>query len=126
MGDRANVRFIDNADSKDIYLYTHYDGSELPFIVKATLARKLRWDDPSYLCRIIFCALVRDDVDGELGYGISTYRCDYNYPDTIVNAFERTVQINDKTWTFDGYINTPDEEIKKVYFGEDNCEIPSF
>ena len=52
MGDRANVVIDDNGSQ--VYLYTHWRGTELPEIVRKALTKNQRWDDPQYLSRIVF------------------------------------------------------------------------
>ena len=70
MGDRGTV-YVHDGDDDGVYLYSHNYGSDLPDIVRAALEREQRWDDDAYLARIIFCQMVKGDVDGETGYGIS-------------------------------------------------------
>lgn len=73
MGDRSNVVIVDGTSK--VFLYTHWAGSELPEIVRKALASDVgrrRWNDGTYLARIIFCEMVKDDVGGEHGYGISS------------------------------------------------------
>lgn len=56
---------------KMVWLYSHSDGARLFDALKTALSRgQSRWDDPEYLARIIVCDMVRDDLDGLLGYGI--------------------------------------------------------
>lgn len=75
MGDRSNI-IIKSGNSK-VYLYTHWGGSELKNVLKKALERgKNRWDDGQYLARIIFCEMIKDDVMGETGFGISSERGD--------------------------------------------------
>ena len=77
MGDRANVCCKIAGDKSGVYLYTHLRGSELPVIVKNALIRgKNRWGDDSYLNRIIFSDMIKHDIDGETGFGISVDECD--------------------------------------------------
>jgi hypothetical protein len=74
MGDRGNVQII-NPDDDSVYLYTHWQGSELGKIVKKSLATeraRARWHDASYLARIIFQDMVGDDQT-EYGFGIDTH-----------------------------------------------------
>lgn len=71
MGDRANVYVKDFNEGSGTYLYSHWGGTELPQIVQTVLAKRARWDDNPYLARMIFCEMVKDEVDGETGYGIS-------------------------------------------------------
>lgn len=72
MGDRGNIVVSSQRDGT-IHFYTHWSGSVLPQIVADGLRRgRARWTDEQYLNRILFCEMVRDDIDGETGYGIST------------------------------------------------------
>ena len=67
MGTRAQVHIVDTG----IYLYQHYDGYELPTIVRNALIRGLsRLNDVEYLTRIIFSEMIEDDINGTTGYGI--------------------------------------------------------
>jgi hypothetical protein len=70
MGDRANV-LVKDGKSK-VYLYTHWAGTELPATLQTALKRQWRWDDGYYLCRIIFCQMVKGHEDDETGFGISS------------------------------------------------------
>lgn len=72
MGDRGNIALKFSEGGK-IYLYTHWHGSSLREILKSALIRgKDRWDDEQYLARIIFSEMIKNDVLGTTGYGIST------------------------------------------------------
>ena len=71
MSTRAQVYMKDS----DVYLYQHYDGNNLMDTVVAAVnsdVGKGRHRDPEYLARIIFCAMVKEDIDGETGFGIGT------------------------------------------------------
>ena len=71
MGDRGNIIVVDGKSK--VYLYTHWNGSELPGIIQAALKRsRERWDDGQYLARILFCEMIRGDINGLTGYGISS------------------------------------------------------
>lgn len=71
MGDRANIAVSDGKGR--VYLYTHWNGTELPETLQRALARRQRWDDAFYLTRIIFCEMVKGQETEETGFGISTY-----------------------------------------------------
>lgn len=58
-------------------------GGSLPTVVRDALALWQRWNDGSYLARIVFCQMIRHNevnagwasawgIDGHLGYGISS------------------------------------------------------
>jgi len=69
MGDRAQVKFI--TESKEIYFYSHWNGSNLEEVVVAALERgNDRHHDPEYLARIIFCEMIKDEVLETTGFGI--------------------------------------------------------
>jgi hypothetical protein len=70
MGNRANVH-VHSFSQPGVYLYTHSSGHSLPDVVREALSREERWDDAMYLARIIFSAMIRNDIDGSTGYGIS-------------------------------------------------------
>jgi len=76
MGDRGNV-YVHAGDFPGVYLYSHWGGSGLAETTRRALARgRDRWDDDQYLARIIFCEMVKNDLEGTTGYGISAYQGD--------------------------------------------------
>ena len=86
MGDRANVRVVQEADGRSVFLYTHWGGTELAAIVQTALKRRQRWDDCAYLTRIIFSEMLIDaagdaakthaTLKDETGFGITVYPID--------------------------------------------------
>lgn len=93
MGDRGNIAIqYEGNKAKRVYFYTHWKGSDMSKIVAAALERgKGRWGDDSYLARVIFCELVKDDVEGETGYGISLDAGDNEHPFLVVDLESQTV-----------------------------------
>lgn len=79
MGDRASVKL--NFGSRDdqalppIYLYSHWGGSDMPATLALALRRgESRWDDDSYLARIIASAVFVDaGITDTTGAGLSPY-----------------------------------------------------
>jgi len=117
MGTRAQCFIKDSSNvGQGVYLYQHWDGDGLlDTVVNAVQspAGRVRQDDPEYLARIIFCAMVKEDVEGETGYGIGTHpRSDIQY---LV-----TVDCKNKTITEERIFNTHDETLRVVNFLEDN------
>jgi hypothetical protein len=56
-----------------VYLYSHNTANELVNVVDEVLSRKVRWDDPDYLARMLFCKMIpKDKWNDELGFGIGT------------------------------------------------------
>lgn len=69
MGERNNIVVTDGKDT--VRFYAHWHSPEmLVKVVHSALSRKKRWDDYPYLSRIIFCDLIKGDVEGETGFGI--------------------------------------------------------
>lgn len=115
MGDRRHciLRFNpapENDDPRDIYLYTHWGGANLPRDVAAALdsvpARR-RWHDDTYLARIIIDQLTRDARDTELGYGLAPFPIESEYDhDVIVNVSRGTVDYDESgPISFPAFIN---------------------
>ena len=119
MGCRGTIEIWEHAASPDespVVLYTHWGAKEMEDDLRAVLSRKQRWNDPSYLSRMIFSRMIRNDIDGELNYGILTDNVgdaekeivvDCNRQEVIVKGYDE----ND-TYTFDEFID-PDELLKQ-------------
>ena len=104
MGDRGNIVIFEEGGGT-LYFYSHWRGTELPQILQAALKRgKDRWDDESYLARIIFCEMTKYDVDGLLGYGISTDRRDWNHPNLEVHMKEQKIVCGNQSCSFQEFI----------------------
>jgi len=90
MGDRGNIEVKDGKGS--VFLYSHWDGSELPKILANALDRAPdRVDDGPYITRVIFCEMVKDDVEGTTGYGITWGSWDRNHDDIVFDVEAGTV-----------------------------------
>ena len=100
MGDRANIKLIDNKDTEGkeigvMWLYTHWGGHSLFEDLKSALIRgKSRWDDDSYLARIIFSEMIQGEVLDTTGYGLSTQMGDGG-EDFCVDLTAGTVVVGD-------------------------------
>jgi len=89
MGDRGNIIVKDG--KSEVFLYSHWTGSDLPEVLKSALKRgKGRWDDGQYLARIIFCEMVKGNEMDETGFGISSIIGDGG-TDITVNVDDQTV-----------------------------------
>lgn len=56
-----------------VYLYTHSHSHKLINDVYTALAARVRWDDPDYLSKIVFCHMIPMECwHDEVGYGIGT------------------------------------------------------
>lgn len=100
MGDRGNIVIMDWKDpSKGVYLYSHWGGSRLPYVLAEALgsdAGKARATDAAYLTRIIFDTLTKGEQGEETGYGISTDLCDNSHPILVVDTVNGRVGVADE------------------------------
>lgn len=104
MGDRANIKFVE-VEGGEIFFYTHWSGYRLPEILAEALKRgQGRWNDESYLARIIFSEMIKDEVLETTGAGISTYRTDYEYDDLIVDVANQRIEGRVGSWPFAEYV----------------------
>ena len=95
MGDRANIviQRKRNDTTERVYLYTHWHGTEAPEMLRQALARKARWDDESYLTRIIFDRMTEGQHGEETGFGIWPAIGDNEYPLLIVDVDTQRVYL---------------------------------
>ena len=95
MGDRANVVVPDPYNKgQATYLYTHWQGHELPDTLGAALDRgRGRWTDYAYLTRIIFNQMTAGQEMQETGFGISTCIGDNSYPLLVVDTEAQVVRV---------------------------------
>ena len=116
MGARANIRVKQSTTKPSyVYLYSHWKGESLTIDLKQALARKQRWDDESYLARIIFCQMVKGYEAEETGFGISTEITDNNFPVITVDPSKATVTIEGhKPIPFQDYIAMPDDDLQRL------------
>lgn len=93
MGDRGNIvaRQAKGTNRNDVWFYTHWSGSEREETVREALSLNERWDDPSYLARIIFDKLTGGDAS-TTGFGISTTLQDNEHPICVVDIPEQVVR----------------------------------
>lgn len=92
MGMRAQVLIEDTG----VYLYTHWGSETLPDVVKKTIAKGWRLNDPEYFTRILFEAMLENESarGSETGFGIGTAEHgDLEYPAIKVNCERGIVRI---------------------------------
>lgn len=99
MGDRSNI-VVEQADGQRIFLYGHWMGADAINVVAQVLSRKERWSDESYLARMLFSKMVEGNLDGDTGYGISTYQVDNDgYPLIVLKPASQTIFLEkDNRW----------------------------
>lgn len=122
MGDRGNIAVI-QSEGDQVWLYSHWGGTELPERLQTGLkAGKGRWNDESYLTKIIFRDAVRD-WSGDTGYGISCRMQDNEHTILVVDIPGKQVflisenELSDRRipkdykptlgdWSFEDFSNT--------------------
>lgn len=120
MGDRANVAIKQTTKDEDgnptyVYLYTHWAGSRLPFVVQAALTRgQGRWGDDAYLTRIIFSEMIQGALLEDTGYGISTSIQDNSHEIIFIDDENQTISIGEKEWKYTDYISESLEDLKAI------------
>lgn len=112
MGDRANIHVRERCgkETSNVFLYTHWSGSELPETLQRALNRGLsRWHDGPYLARIIFDEMIGHESGSLTGFGISSIVGDGDNRVLIVDVNAQTVSVDTgRTYSFEAYIDIPD------------------
>lgn len=119
MGDRGNIKI------GDIYLYTHFGGSEILSDLHTALSHRWRWNNEPYLTRIIFEEMRGKTPDPETGLGISTIVCD-NEHDILEVDCENQWVINEtsgRAISFGGFISNT-VEANKQFLEWDKTDEP--
>jgi hypothetical protein len=135
MGDRANVAIVQHGvtgEAGAIFLYTHWEGTNLPFLVQAALARgKERWDQEAYLARIIFAEMIQDDLFDDAGFGIALSPPDNQHAIIVVDCAWRTVGFTfgkldacHRLWGFDQYIRISEADLQRAFANPPSVEDP--
>ena len=124
MGCRGTIEIWNNGaapknEEKPVVLYTHWGANNMIFDLIKVLKRKLRWKDPSYLSRMIFCEMVKGNEIDEYGYGIMTENvCDAE-KEIVVDCNRQEVIIKgtdvytNMTYTFNQLIKERNFEDKR-------------
>lgn len=122
MGDRANVVIPQEVgEDSNVYLYTHWAGTELPATVQTALARRERWDDQQYLTRIIFEEMIKPALGHPTGYGITAWLGDGATRLVYVDTAKQQVRLQrcdhkgvprgePQVYSFDEYVALPEPQ----------------
>lgn len=117
MGDRANIA-IQYQDGKRVYFYGHWSGEDYAHALQRALAKRWRWDDESYLARIIWDEFERQQGE-ETSYGIAPYAPDNEHPILVVDVAKQEIRTEGDgrgflevrvglSWTFEQYLALAD------------------
>jgi hypothetical protein len=124
MGDRGSIKMIEHSNDEEraIYFYTHWTGYKLPEIIQSALRRGHdRWEQSSYLNRIIFSEMIKNCVLDTTGYGISLDLIETEYELIEVFVDKQQVKIADVTYNFKDLANAncDMEAVYDTYNGRD-------
>lgn len=141
MGDRGNIAVLDRRriDGKDIvgytFLYTHWGGSGIAVDLQTALRKRWRWDDDSYLARIIFDVMTDGRHGEETSFGISPFIGDNEHIVLVVDTEKQQVTAHQeemvsepaleqiepgaevRSWTFEEFCAIPDGKIETLMDG---------
>ena len=135
MGDRGNIIIREgrkNGGGKhlDVYLYSHWGGSELALVARDALKRgRDRWTDAPYLARIVFCEMLMGNADERtlanmletIGFGISPVMGDNEHLLVVLDVAGQTVLfVKEKGGTiwqksFAAYCELSNDEIEEAF-----------
>ncbi len=93
--DKPESRVVD--EKNVIYIYSHWGGGEgygessLAQSLKAALSRRERWEDESYLARIIISEVLKDEIGDATGFGLAPYEVDPQFETIVVDLASKTV-----------------------------------
>jgi hypothetical protein len=130
MGERNSAIIHTRRDHPPIYVYCHWLGADVSVAVQDALSRGAsRWDDPSYLSRIIIEELI-DNASyggsaGGCGIGTGTTPDDHDGYYNMVHVWipEKHVVIGDHHFSFENYIHVPTDELRSVTFVAKEYEL---
>jgi hypothetical protein len=96
MGDRHVIGFTEKANAPIIYLYSHWGGEDqYKIAANAIEAARPRFSHHDYATRIAISAIVGNDWNQELGYGIAVN--EFSMPDRsdvlVINWGESQVDV---------------------------------
>ena len=113
MGDRSNIVIAENGHTTVIF-YGHWLGEGYVEIVQEAIKRAKdpringnvdRTRDTSYFSAIVARVLLKPDINGALGYGISNSILDNEYPLLVVDCGKGLVYfIDEKNYNTDGFV----------------------
>lgn len=105
MGDRGNIVVRQGETNRDdVWFYTHWAGSDLQEVVQKALAKNKRWNDSSYLARIIFDTLTEGQQGEETGFGIAASIGDNSHDIVVVDCPNQSVFVIAESALNDGRI----------------------
>jgi len=114
MGNRGNIVVRDEGGS--IWFYTHWRGSDILDMAFKALSRKERWEDASYLARIVFDTLTDGEKGGTAGFGISLSKGNNEHEVVVIDTTARKVIVMPEDW--EGRANDREEPLFEASFDD--------
>lgn len=110
MSTNAEIVVLFSSDSKGkVCLYQHWDGDTLGKTLSEALDRgRSRWNDESYLTRIIFSTMLMDSgtLADLTGFGIAPYTTNQYYTWTVDTEKQTVTDPEGKTSSFEDFAKT--------------------
>tara|TARA_B110000259_G_scaffold117593_1_gene133826 strand:+ start:583 stop:906 length:324 start_codon:yes stop_codon:yes gene_type:complete len=104
MGSRTNFELQDAKGS--VWLYSHWGGDDKSAdFAKALKHAEPRWGDTPYAIRMVVSNLIKDHIDGDTGFGITSYLAGEESYDALSANFEtQTVNYEQEVFTFEEFV----------------------
>ena len=93
MGDRATFA-VETHPDKRVYFYAHWTGHNVPKVIQTALSLRERWNDATYLARMLFCHLCHGEEMGTTGFGIGAELDDSSYPILVLRPAKQIVELH--------------------------------
>ena len=131
MGCRGTIEIWEHGaapkdEARPVVLYTHWGANEMEDDLRNVLSRRERWNDFSYLSRMIFSRMIRNNINGETGYGIMTDNAGDAEKEIVVDCSRQEVIIKkrtgNKTYTFDDFISLLGSETDRDILSDDDIK----
>lgn len=116
MGDRCNIVVKDG--NRQVWLYGHWAGQTYVEDARRAIAKKWRWDDASYLARIVFDEFTKGGCGKETGFGITTGISDNGHAILVLDVERQEVYFIEEIHLGDGRAPESPPAVEKWSFEE--------
>ena len=108
MGERNYIYLVNDG----IYLYSHWFVKEglIQTLKNALMRSKERWTDRQYLNRIIFSEMIKHDIEGLTGFGLSS---DIHDGQVVLNVDVNKQEVDGVSFDSEDY-DTPKEWLQDI------------
>lgn len=124
MGNRRVIGLRENTDSNTLYVYIHWAHPDDVMIITRNVIQhaEKRWGENDYANRMAIGYIIKDDVEGELGFGISIN--EYSAPDNdlvpiiVWNEFKVIVTKSSMHESYNPEMQGDDQVVSEMTFDE--------